>query len=60
MTEAFDPVKHYFLEYIDPKTGKMRDDAPKQAKKDFRRWQNTPMPISDEDIKRWNDELKKV
>lgn len=44
MSEKFDPVKHYFLEYIDPETGKMRADAPAQAKKDFRKWQREPDP----------------
>ena len=46
MSEAFDPKKHYFLEYIDPKTGKMREDAPEQAKKDFRKWQREPDPFT--------------
>lgn len=46
MSEVFDPVEHYFLEYIDPETGKMREDAPEQAKKDYRKWQREPDPFA--------------
>lgn len=46
MSEAFDPVKHYFFEYIDPKTGKWKENTPEQAKKDYRKWQREEDPFA--------------
>ena len=43
MQEANAP---YFLKYIDPDTGKMKKDAPEQAKKAFRKWQREPDPFA--------------
>lgn len=43
MQEANAP---YFFKYIDPDTGKMKKDAPEQAKKDFRKWQREPDPFA--------------
>lgn len=42
MQEAKEP---YFFKYLDPNTGKMRKDAPEQAKKDYRKWQKELDPF---------------
>ena len=54
-----DAKELYFLQYLDKSTGELREDAPEQAKKDFRNWQNTPRTISNEDKKFWEDSLKR-
>lgn len=59
MSEVFNPAEHYFLEYIDPKTGEMREDAPEQAKKDFRKWQREPDPEEKELKKLLKEQRKK-
>lgn len=46
MSEVFDPEKHYFLKYLDPVTGKWKEDTPEQAKKDYRKWQRESDPFA--------------